>query len=478
MSKQASQMTLESQIEQELILAEGNFEELPYFRVGDRNARSGIMRYENEVRTREGHVLRQVWTVMAAHGKGLPGRFDQDVYFALLQLIDRKGLPQDRWLRFSLYELVEIMGKGHSGRDYRRIKEALQRLATTTIESENAFYQRGTKDYYNGTFSLLSEVRFAEHADEGGKFDRNWVLLSSHFVDSYKANYLKHLDAAFYWSLSSPIAKRLYRLIDKKRNGRSAWEMELFSLRDKIPLSNYKYASKIKEKLKPAHTELVSKQFLDSVEYRSSGEGEFACYRISSAFSSRKSKVRSLDQFNSDEYYAFERLRSEGIDMDGARHLVSQFGPVRCLHYADSVKYQKNLRKPAAWLRAAIQNGYELDLPPVSMHNTTQSQPRPSSPDSPGSGRALSRPDPDPEAQRLWETLIAELPARTDSRSVEQWFEGSVATSLSDSELRVCCANDLQASYIEEKFSEHLRYLLSLRLSPEVSIYLYTSSSS
>jgi hypothetical protein len=69
------------------------------------------------------------------------------------------------------------------------------------------------------------------------------VHLSQYFVDSYRANYLKHIDARFYWSLSSPIAKRLYRLVDKKRGGRRSWEVELFSLKSRIPLSDYKYAS-------------------------------------------------------------------------------------------------------------------------------------------------------------------------------------------------------------------------------------------
>ncbi len=96
------------------------------------------------------------------------------------------------------------------------------------------------------------EVKLSEYEGPGEeRSDRNRVLLSQYFLDSYKANYLKNIDARLYWSLSSPIAKRLYRLIDKKRNGRRMWEVELFSLKDRIPLSNYKYASKVRRKLAP-----------------------------------------------------------------------------------------------------------------------------------------------------------------------------------------------------------------------------------
>lgn len=264
-----------------LVPAEGNFEEHPYFRVGDRNAGTGILQYRNELRTNEGNVLQQSWTVRAVHGRGLPGRFDQDVYVALLQMIDDRGLPEDGWVGFSIYELVELMGRSHSGRDYQQVRESLKRLATTSIESENAFYHRGRKEYLTDTFSLLSEVKLSEYEGPGGeRGDRNRVHLSKFFVESYKANYLKNIDARLYWSLSSPIAKRLYRLIDKKRAGKGVWEVELFSLRDRIPLSSYKFASKIKEKLAPAHRELVEKEFLDNVEYRKSGNSEFASYRI------------------------------------------------------------------------------------------------------------------------------------------------------------------------------------------------------
>src|SRR5918912_1992539 len=288
-----------------LVLAEGNFEEHPYFRVGDRNAGTGVLTYENELRTRDGHVLRQSWTVRAAHGRGLPGRFDQDVYVALLQMIDYKGLPEDGWLSFSLYELVELMGRKHSGRDYWQVRESLRKLAMTSIESDNAFYHRGWKEYISDTFRLLSEVKLSEYEDPTAeRTDRNRVLLSRYFVDSYKANYLKNIDVEFYWSLASPIAKRLYRLIDKKRNGRRLWEADLFSLKDRIPLSDYKYASKIKEKLAPAHSELCHKDFLRRVSYRNSGGKEFAGYEISEDFHARRSiAADALELPSGDEFF-------------------------------------------------------------------------------------------------------------------------------------------------------------------------------
>jgi hypothetical protein len=486
-----------------LVPAEGNFEEHPYFRLGDRNAGTGILRYENELRTRDGNILQQSWTVRAAHGRGLPGRFDQDVYVALLQMIDNKGLPEDGWLSFSLYELVELMGRGHSGRDYRQVRESLQRLASTTIESDNAFYHRGRKAYIRDTFSLITEVKLAEYeASDGERTDRNRVHLSDYFKESYQANYLKNIDARFYWSLSSPIAKRLYRLIDKKRNGRRIWEVELFSLKDRIPLSDYKYASKIKEKLAPAHVELIEKEFLEQVDYRKGDDAEFASYAITKSFHARRSAV-AREPRTGDEFFCVQRLKAEGMEAETAEHLVSAYGPARVMHYVEALPYQKNLRNPAGWLRKAIENGYELDLPPAdTLPNGTPSaggngesanagdasdrrreeygwlfaenEQHPAQDAEPGrlddDSQAAHvadlppppKPNPDPSAEGPWrETLDAAADAEIDSSSLSVWFKGITPVNLEERTLTISVPNSFAKEYIETRFQgvleRHLR---------------------
>ena len=489
--------------------AEGNFEEHPYFRVGDRNAGTGVLRYENELRTKDGNVLQQTWTVRAAHGRGLPGRFDQDVYVVLLQLIDRKGLPEDGWLSFSIYELVELMGRSHSGRDYRQVRESLQRLATTSIESENAFYHRGRKAYITDTFSLLTELRLSEHEGADGEWtDRNRVHLSQYFVDSYRANYLKNLDAPFYWSLSSPVAKRLYRLIDKKRGGRRVWDVGLFSLKQKIPLSDYKYASKIKEKLVPAHAELIDKGFLEKVSYRRGEEGESVTYEIAESFQAKKRHL-TLEHPTEDEYFCVQRLKAEGMSGSVAEELVSLYGPGRVMHYIEALPYQKGVRKPAGWLRWAIENGPELDAPPVkptvgpagiagstgsersepgegtSPEKSSAEKPSPavgaegrpgsarlrsvSSPTGPG---ALQIPLPDPAAQREWDAVLATAGRELDHSFSEIWFAGCVPTSLTETVLTVSVPNPTAVDYIQTRFKAPFEAVLARRLSKPVAIDL------
>jgi plasmid replication initiation protein len=452
-----------------LVLAEGNFEEHPYFRVGDRNASTGVLTYENELRTREGHILRQSWTVRAAHGRSLPGRFDQDVYVALLQIIEDKGLPEDGWLSFSLYELVELMRRKHSGRDYRQVRESLRKLAMTSIESNNAFYHRGWKEYISDTFSLLSEVKLSEYENpKGERTDRNRVLLSQYFVDSYKANYLKSIDVEFYWSLSSPIAKRLYRLVDKKRNGRRLWEAELFSLKDRIPLSDYKYVSKIKEKLAPAHTELIEKDFFKRVSYRKSGGNEFASYEITEGFYARRA-VSVLEHPRGDEVFCIQRLKAEGMGSNAAEELVAKHGSERCMRYAEAVAFQKNIRNRAGWLRWAIEQAPELDLPAPAAATISTQEPQAPVQATINSTEIETLPSPvvNPRAEEVWNLVLEELFQKIDGPSSRVWFEGVVPTSFEDSTLTLNAPNSFAGEYIETRFSGLIRSLLQERVSPE-----------
>src|SRR5215217_546367 len=414
-----------------LVLAEGNFEEHPYFRVGDRNAGTGALTYENELRTRDGHVLRQSWTVRAAHGRGLPGRFDQDVYVALLQMIDDKGLPEDGWLGFSLYELVELMGRKHSGRDYRQVRESLRRLATTSIESDNAFYHRAWKEYISDTFSLLSEVKLSEYEDP-----------------------------------------------KVKRNDRRLWEAELFLLKDRIPLSDYKYVSKIKEKLVPAHDELCHKGFLERVTYRTTADdAHLVCYEIQEGFAKRRPAVQL--EPTPEALFAVERLKAEGVRLDAARQLVAKHGPERCLRYSEAVTFQKNIRNRAGWLRWAIEAAPELDIPaPAATMNSSTQEPHPpleATVEEDTKTEPVLRPAPDPHAEEVWNLLLEELSQEIDEPSSRVWFEGVVPTSFEDSTLALNVPNSFAGEYIERRFGELVRRLLQEQVGPGTEVAIQYS---
>jgi plasmid replication initiation protein len=405
------------------------------------------------------------------------------VYVALLQLIDRQGdIPEDGWIGLSLYELVELLHRTHGGRDYRQVKESLERLAGTIIQSRNAFYRKSTKSYLDDTFHLLDRVQHSENTDSTGRRgEKTWIKLSDYFVDSYKANYLKGLDADFYWSLNSSVAKRLYRFVDKKRGHQRRWEVNLFALRDRIPLSPYKYPSKIKEKLGPAHDELHHKGFLEQVTYRKTVDNtHLVCYEIQEGFTKRR-PVLQLEP-TPEVLFAVERLKAEGVRLEVARQLVGKHGPERCLRYSEAVSFQKNIRNRAGWLRWAIEEAPELDIPapaaakistqrPLTAAATSMEEVDDTKPE------LISPPVPDPHAEKVWNLVLDKLSQEINTPSSRVWFEGTIPTSFEDSILTLNVPNSFAVEYIETRFGKLIRNLVQEQVGPgtEISIQPYST---
>ena len=230
----------------------------------------------------------------------------------------------------------------------------------TGIESENAFYSKGEHRHISDTFRLWS-VHFSEKKSQrGDESSRHHIRFDEWFIRSFHDYYLKGLDTNFYWELCSPLSRRLYRLIDHKIGDGTRWEVGLFNLQQQIPLADYRYASKIKTVLKPAHTELTEKGYLAGVDYLA---GNRIAFRITQSFAKRK---RALEfRGTPEDLIAIQTLRDEGISGEVARDLVACYGSRHCLKYADAVPHQKNLHSPAGWLRRAIEESYELDPPPA-----------------------------------------------------------------------------------------------------------------
>ncbi|MGH2370332.1 MAG: replication initiator protein A, partial [Chloroflexota bacterium] len=265
-----------------LAIAEMNLEEYPAFRLGRRSKRPEL-RYTRSRAEPDGRTLEQLWIVRGAEGLGLPGPFEQDLYVALLVLFTEQGLPADGRIRFTRNRLAQVMGCSNSGRGYELLEQGLSRLAGATIHTEHAFYRpaavgdngerSGPAERLSLDFHILEEVRVYERrsiveeapapstGDARPRVERARPLelavarLGQPLVQSYERRYTKGLDATFYFSLERPLAKRLYRYLDKVRNGRGSFEIGLLGLADVLGLE-YRYPSDIKDGLSDAHAEL------------------------------------------------------------------------------------------------------------------------------------------------------------------------------------------------------------------------------
>src|ERR671933_1609833 len=115
------------------VSTEQNLEEYPLFELKARRRGTKARVFEREITGEGGLSLNQVWKVIPSGEYGMPGPVDQDVYLAVLQLLQQRGgMPEDGELGFSLYELRKILGwSDDSGGAYKELRDALLRIATT-----------------------------------------------------------------------------------------------------------------------------------------------------------------------------------------------------------------------------------------------------------------------------------------------------------------------------------------------------------
>lgn len=459
-----------SRVDEALVRAESNLEEYPLFAVKTRNRKENQLVFERRRQGENGTELVQRWEVEPPAKLGMPGPFDQDIYLAVLQLLEvRGGMPRNGQLDFSLYELRDILGWTTGGNTYEKIRQSLRRIASTTLTSENAFYNKAEERFLSDTFQIWS-VHFSRTIRGKNTRERHTLRFHPIFIRNYVAQYLKGLDASFYWSLPSPLSKRLYRLIDHQRDGGLEWRTDLLSLRQQVPLPNYSYPSEIKRVLQPAHEELEQRGFLSGVAYEDKTN---VSYRISPEFA-RRQKARELSG-DPGELFAIERLVSEGLRGDVARDLVARHSSERCLRYADALESQRGIRNRAGWLRKAIEEGYELPdtlplpntppetSPPILLagdqeqpHEEPQTAPEALVPQDPAQEEAPTELTPDPHAIEAWDSLVEDLVALRGQDSLPPWFEQFAGGDIEGSTLTILVPNSAAANHLNDNFGADL----------------------
>jgi hypothetical protein len=181
-------------------------------------------------------------------------------------------------------------------------------------------------------------------------------------VRSYNSGFLKTLDTDFFFSLKSPMAKSLYQLVDAKRRGKLSWTVGVQQLRQLIPMpENYRYNSKIREKIEPGLKELKQRGFLERSDYEQRGEDQVICFRISRRFV--ESRQRPQVALSSRERDTADALMRHGVSTPKAEKLVSDNGARHCRRYLEALPHQTGITNPAGWLVKYIENAWPVALP-------------------------------------------------------------------------------------------------------------------
>jgi plasmid replication initiation protein len=253
------------------ILLDRSLEALPIFRLSDSADESAIS-YSPPSGGR--------WRVLPNPGDRLPGTFDQDVYVELLRRYSEAGFPPDGTVSFTLHAFLRSIGRRVDGRTYEQLRSAFSRLERTILESTGVYVAARSSKAIDARFTILSSVaierrRLADReqftlfpvlaASEPGDAR---IVISPFLRDNIAAGYTVTLSSPQYQSLSNPVARRLYRLLEVAReSGTVTWRVTLDELAQQLPLAQ-RYPSHLQRVLQPAHEMLLGAGLVRSANFR------------------------------------------------------------------------------------------------------------------------------------------------------------------------------------------------------------------
>ena len=181
-------------------------------------------------------------------GDRVPGTFDQDVYVELLRRFHEANCPDDGAVTFTLHAFLRSIGRRVDGRTYEQLRSALSRLERTTLESTGVYYDAAGATRLEGRFTVLSSIAIERRrstdreqlplfptfsASEPGDAR---VIISATIRSNIAAGYTATLSAPRYLNLTSPVARRLYRLLEVAReDGTVTWRIAAGSARRTTP---------------------------------------------------------------------------------------------------------------------------------------------------------------------------------------------------------------------------------------------------
>ncbi|HEX7941452.1 MAG TPA: replication initiator protein A, partial [Gemmatimonadaceae bacterium] len=199
----------------------------------------------------------------------------------------------DGVITFTLHAVQRAMGRRVDGRTYEQLRGALGRLERTTLESIG-IYELASGTRADLRFTLLTSVAVERrrtldreqlqlfNSIATGEPGVARVVLTAVVRDNLAANHAISISAPCYWALGSPVARRLYRLLEVARaDGRLTWRVGLDQLAQQLPLAQ-RYPSHLQRVLQPAHEMLVAQGVLRNAAVRQHQRDWFVDYVLGS----------------------------------------------------------------------------------------------------------------------------------------------------------------------------------------------------
>jgi plasmid replication initiation protein len=270
---------------------EMNLAVLPITRLSRQDDRTTI-EFKGTYTDDQGRQRQTRWLVQAGP-TGLPSEIGNDILIALLtqgyedgSLTDQLGHQRQY---FTTYQILQALGLSTGIENYKLVETTIKQIHEISLTSENLWIEtlpngKTRQRRSSAGLHITSDYRIYHESDDtdpNKEFPyRSHITWSDMFLRSLRSGYIKQIDLTLYFALASPLAKRLYRFIDKMTAlaPEKPYEIDIFDLANRLGMQPYNKANQLRRNLKRALDELVEQRYLHSYEFLK--VGKYARVRI------------------------------------------------------------------------------------------------------------------------------------------------------------------------------------------------------
>lgn len=335
-----------------------------------------VIKLTEDMLDKTGERVHREWTVTGSYSYGLPLAIDDEVLLGLAYFL-RADDFEHRKVHFTQYSLFRLLGWGDSQRSYQRLEASLRRLAGVRLESRESFWDHKEHCFLTRGFGLIDNyMLYRKDSKRSDQPFLSSVTFNETIFESFRSGFVKTLDLNLFLSLRYPIARKLFRLLDKKLHKSPVYEIDLMRLASRIALTDMAYPSFVKKHLAAPHEELIRVGFLNRVTMIRKGRSETLRYVMNPRSGWKRPAVRIE---SASDHPLVRELVARGITRDVARQLLAAHGEKRL---ADKLEVFDHLRielsplitkNPAGFLRQSIERDF---APPAGYVSRAEKQRR------------------------------------------------------------------------------------------------------
>lgn len=302
-----------------------NFAEFPLASLSHRAEGRDCLVFTDTIFDRgRGEPVTRTLTISPSAQYGLPTARDDEVILSLLQLTAQAKFTA-RTVAFTRYQILKLLGWREESKSYERIKQSLFRWLGVTLQYDRAWWCKRGQCWVTKGFHLLEDVQLLDRQRGPGQSSFTW---NETVFQSFEDGYLKQIDLAFYRTLESPIAKRLYRFLDKKFHYRRTLEFSLQTLAfEHLGLGRCYHNGELKRLLRGPILELEAKGFVRPKENRFEpvGKGEWTVAFEAGQNEGNRGGAGSSASMESPVSPLAEKLVAAGVSRKAAFELTERF---------------------------------------------------------------------------------------------------------------------------------------------------------